>query len=191
MASCPACGANVADGAAFCGSCGRPMAAGAQTASGAVAAPRTSADAERMRQAAVEAKNAFVSLGAEKITCIVGGLLGAVGTLLPFYTLPSEAVLGDTVGGGSESFLNQGGTGFLVLALAIVLGAAPAFMALSRAINLAGFGIAMAVIGLLIGDRTVSFMGQSVPLDFGFGYYLMFLGFLVLAYAYGRGASSS
>ena len=189
MATCPACGANVADGAAFCGSCGRPVTAGAQTAPGVAAAPRTAADAERMRQAAVDAKNACMSLGAEKITCIVGGLLGAIGTLLPFYTLPSEAVFGDTVGGGSESFLNQGGTGFLVLALSIVLGALPVFVAPSRAVNLTGFGIAMAVLGLLIGDRTVSFMGQSVPLDFGVGFYLMFLGFIVLAYAYGRGAS--
>jgi len=37
----------------------------------------------------------------------------------------------------------------------------------------------------------MSFMGQSMPLDFGIGYYLVFLGFAVLIYAYGKRANEA
>jgi len=36
----------------------------------------------------------------------------------------------------------------------------------------------------------MSFMGQSMPLDFGIGYYLVFLGFAVLIYAREAGERS-
>ncbi len=192
MATCTVCGATAAGGAAFCATCGAAIAgAAASTASPATAgsAGRTSVDTERMRQAAIEAKNAFVGLGAEKITCIAGGVLGAIGSFLPYYSIPTQTLFGDAASSDSTSFVSQGGMGFAVLALAIVLGAAPLFVALSRTVNLVGFGIAMAVLGILIGDHTISFMGQSVPLDFGFGYYVMFLGFAMLAFAYGRGTA--
>jgi hypothetical protein len=34
--------------------------------------------------------NITTSLGAEKLTTLVGGIVGAIGTLLPFYSIPSE-----------------------------------------------------------------------------------------------------
>jgi hypothetical protein len=132
-----------------------------------------------------------MSLGTEKITCIVGGVVGAIGALLPFYSIPTDSLLGEATGSAtSASLAGQGGIGLLVLALAVVLGGAPLLITLSRMVSLIGFGLAAVVLGLLIGDRTVSFLGQSIPVDFGIGYYLAFLGFAVLVYAYGRRANA-
>ena len=183
MSTCSACGAALVEGAAFCPACGKSTSAQGQTAGSSV-------DTARVRQAAVQAHSAVMSLGTEKLTYVAGGLLGAIGALLPFYSIPSDSMLGD-VTGGSPSLVGQGGVGMLVLALAIVLGGAPLLMTLTRVMSLAGFGLAAAVIGLLIGHRTMSFMGQTMPLDFGVGYYLVFLGFAVLVYAYCKRSNAS
>jgi len=57
---------------------------------------------------------------------------------------------------------------------------------------IAGFGLSMGVLGILIGDRTSLIFGQMViPMDFGAGFYFAVVGFLVLAYAYGRRANEA
>lgn len=142
-------------------------------------------DPQRVKQAAAQAQNAVMSLGAEKLTTLVGGIVGAIGTLLPFFSLPAEV---SDITGSSPSMVGQGGVGWLVLLLAIALGGLPLLTTVTRLSAVVGFGLAMAVLGILIGDRTMSFFGQSVPIDFGAGFYFTVVGFLVLAYAYGRRA---
>jgi hypothetical protein len=180
MSNCSSCGAALADGAAFCAACGKSTSATASPVR--IAAP----DPERVRQAAAQAHSAVMSLGAEKLTALIGGIVGAIGTLLPFYSIPAEIT---DVTGGSPSMVGQGGVGWLALLIAVALGALPLVTTVTRMFAIAGFGLAMAVLGVLIGDRTISFMGQSVPIDFGVGFYFAVVGFLVLAYAYGRRAN--
>lgn len=143
----------------------------------------TTPDPERARQAVTQASSAVMSLGAEKLTSLVGGIVGAIGALLPFYSMPAEV---SDITGTSPSMVGQGGIGWLVFLLAIVLGGLPLLMKPTRLFAIAGFGLSTAALGLLIGDRTISFLGQSIPIDFGAGFYFMIVGFLVLAYAYGR-----
>lgn len=180
MSNCTSCGAALAEGAAFCPSCGKSTSAQPVRAS----AP----DPERMRQAAAQAHTAVMSLGAEKLTALVGAIVGAIGTLLPFYSIPSEM---SDVTGGSPSMVGQSGVGWLALLIAIALGALPMLTTVTRVFAIAGFGLAMGVLGILVGDRTISFMGQSIPIDFGIGFYFSVVGFLVLAYAYGRRANEA
>lgn len=182
MSNCTSCGAALAEGAAFCPSCGKSTAASAQPVR--VSAP----DPERMRQAAAQAHTAVMSLGAEKLTTLVGGIVGAIGTLLPFYSIPAEM---SDVTGGSPSMVGQGGIGWLALLIAVALGALPLLTTVTRMTAIVGFGLAMGVLGVLVGDRTISFMGQSIPIDFGAGFYFAVVGFLVLAYAYGRRANEA
>ena len=74
MSNCTSCGAALADGAAFCAACGKSTSASAPTQTIRVAAP----DPERVRQAAAQAQSAVMSLGAEKLTILVGGIVGAI-----------------------------------------------------------------------------------------------------------------
>lgn len=182
MSNCTSCGAALAEGAAFCAACGRSTSAAAQPVR--ISAP----DPERVRQAAAQAQSAVMSLGAEKLTALVGAIVGAIGTLLPFYSIPSEM---SDVTGGSPSMVGQSGVGWLALLIAIALGALPMLTTVTRVFAIAGFGLAMGVLGILVGDRTISFMGQSIPIDFGIGFYFSVVGFLVLAYAYGRRANEA
>src|SRR5690348_12387370 len=105
MSNCTSCGAALADGAAFCAACGKSTSAPAPAQTIRVAAP----DPERVRQAAAQAQSAVMSLGAEKLTTLVGGIVGAIGTLLPFYSVPAEM---SDVTGGSPSMVGQGGVGW-------------------------------------------------------------------------------
>jgi hypothetical protein len=173
MSNCTSCGAALADGTAFCAACGKSTTS-------------SSAPAQPIRVAQVQ--SAVMSLGAEKLTTLIGGIVGAIGTLLPFYSVPAEM---SDVTGGSPSMVGQGGVGWLALLIAVGLGALPLLTTVTRMLAIAGFGLAMAVLGILIGDRTISFMGQSIPIDFGAGFYFAVLGFLVLAYAYGRRANEA
>jgi hypothetical protein len=180
---CKSCGASLPDGTAFCGTCGKSVApAGSGASSDATAA---------MRQAASRAQSVAAQLGPEKVASIAGGALGLIGTFLPFYTIPSDALLGNT-DVGSTSLFSEGGIGICFVVLAIALGAAPFVMAPTRLISLIGFGLAAAALGTLI-EKLFGFsiLGQSVPIGFGIGYYVAFLGFAILAYGHGRRAYES
>lgn len=141
-----------------------------------------------MRQAAAHAQNVAKNLGPEKIASLVGGALGVLGAILPFYAIPSDSMLG-LANAPSPSLVSEGGIGFIVVVLAIALGAAPFVTVPTRLISLIGFGLAAGVIGMLLSDRFgFSLFGQSISIDFGVGYYFGLLGFLILAYGHGRRA---
>src|SRR4029077_18810788 len=105
MSTCSSCGATVADGSAFCPACGKATAESAGATATTVPAARTTPDTERMRQAAVQAHGAFMSLGTEKITCLIGGVFGAIGSLLPFYSIPTDSLLGEATGSATSASL--------------------------------------------------------------------------------------
>ena len=154
-----------------------------------------SPDAEKaMRHAADQARGVVSNLGPEKTASIAGGLLGLLGAVLPFYVIPN---VGDILGNGggtstSSSLVSQGSIGIAVMLLAVVLGVGPLFTARSRMIGLAGFGLASAVLGMLISDRAgLSFFGQSMVPDFGIGWYSGLVGFAVLAWVYWRRSMAS
>jgi hypothetical protein len=202
MITCQSCGAQSNDGALICSACGKPLSQTATPSAAPPAAPTSpqpsraiSPDAEKaMRHAADQARGVVSNLGPEKTTSIAGGVLGLLGALLPFYVIPNVAdVLGN--GGGtstSSSLVNQGSEGIIVMLLAVLLGAGPFFAPRSRMFGVAGFGLAAAVLGVLISDRAgLSFFGQSMVPDFGIGWYSAFVGFAVLAWVYWRRSMAS
>lgn len=202
MITCQSCGAQSNDGALTCSACGKPLAQASAMSAPASAPPTPtqpgrviSPDAEKaVRHAADQARGVVSNLGPEKTTSIVGGLLGLLGALLPFYVIPNVAdVLGN--GGGtstSSSLVSQGSEGIIVLLLAVVLGAGPFFAPRSRMFSVAGFGLAAAVLGVLLSDRAgLSFFGQSMVPDFGIGWYSAFVGFAVLVWVYWRRSMAS
>src|SRR5215467_7753802 len=111
MSNCSSCGAALGP------ACGKPT-----SATTAPPVRISGPDPERVRQVAAQAQSAVMSLGAEKLTTLVGGIVGAIGTLLPFYSIPAEV---SDVTGSSPSMVGQGGIGWLVLLIAIALGALP------------------------------------------------------------------
>ncbi len=159
--------------------------------------PSSAATSAAMHQAAAQAQVVVRNLGPEKVASIVGGLLGLLGAVLPFYSIPN-------MGGGvldtgdadttatvpalpTLSLVNGGSLGVIVILLAIVLAAGPFINTTSRAMAVAGFGLSAAVLGMLLSDRLgFSFLGQSVVPDFGIGWYLGLLGFALLAWVYGK-----
>jgi hypothetical protein len=199
MVTCSACGAQSTDGSAFCAACGAPIAQasstpGAAATSTTVAAPPTrviTPEAERaMRQAAAQAQGVVRNLGPEKTASIIGGALGILGAVLPFYSIPNVEGMLDTVNVPTASLVNQGSLGAVIIVLSLVLAAGPFFSAATRSIALTGFGLSAAVLGMLLSDRAgFSFYGQGMVPDFGAGYYLALLGFAILAWVYGRRAN--
>jgi hypothetical protein len=201
MITCPSCGAQSSDGSTFCASCGKPISqassipetttTSAATTSAATPSQPTrviTPEAERaMRQAAAQAQGVVKNLGPEKTASIVGGALGLLGAVLPFYSFPNLGDMVDTSSVPTSSLLNQGPVGIVVILLALILGAEPFLTTSSRAISLTSFGLSAAVIGMLLGDHAgFSMLGQSMVPDFGVGYYLAFLGFAILAWVYGQ-----
>lgn len=199
MVTCAACGAQSNDGSAFCGACGAPISQASSVPGGAAtstvaAAPPTrviTPEAERaMRQAAAQAQGVVRSLGPEKTAGLIGGALGILGAVLPFYSIPNVEGMLDTVSVPTASLVNQGSLGAIIIVLALFLAAGPFFSTATRSIALTGFGLSAAVIGMLLSDRAgFSFYGQGMVPDFGAGYYLTFLGFAILAWVYGRRAN--
>jgi hypothetical protein len=192
MITCSLCGAQSNDGALTCSACGKPL---AQVSTATAAPPSTqpgrviSPDAEKaMRHAADQARGVVTNLGPEKVTSIAGGILGLLGALLPFYVIPNVGQILDTGSTPtSSSLVSQGSVGIIVMLLAAVLGAGPFFAPRSRMFGVAGFGLAAAVLGMVISDRAgLSFFGQSMVPDFGIGWYSAFVGFAVLAWVYWR-----
>ena len=199
MVTCSACGAQSSDGSAFCAACGKPITpgssiAGAAATSTTVAPPPTrviTPEAERaVRQAAAHAQGVVRNLGPEKTASLIGGVLGILGAVLPFYSIPNVEGMLDTVSVPTASLVNQGSLGAIIIVLSLVLAAGPFFSAATRSIALTGFGLSAAVIGMLLSDRAgFSFYGQGMVPDFGAGYYLALVGFAILAWVYGRRAN--
>ena len=189
MITCATCGAQSTDGSTFCATCGKPFATAAAPAQPTrVITPEAE---QAMRQAAAQAHGAVKNLGPEKTAAIVGGVLGVLGAVLPFYSIPDVGGMMDAAGASvpTASLVNGGPMGTIIILLAIVLGAGPFVGAGSKAMGLAGFGLAAAVIGMLISDRMgFSFLGQSFAPDFGIGYYLGLIGFAILTWVYWRRA---
>lgn len=191
MATCPSCGAQSSDDSSFCSVCGKPMSQASAPSAPAPAPTRViTPEAEmKMRQAAARAQGAVMQLGPEKGACVIGALFGILGAILPFYSIPDVSGMMDTSGVPTLSLVNGGSVGIIVILLAVALGALPLLVVPSRAMSITGFGLAAAVLGMLISDRAgYTFMGQSVAPDFGVGYYLALLGFAALAWVYGRRA---
>jgi hypothetical protein len=184
MITCSTCGAQSPDGSTFCAACGKSMAQPTR-----VITP----EAEKaMRQAAAQAHVVVKNLGPEKVASIVGGVLGLLGAVLPFYSIPNVGDLIDTSGVPTPNLVGQGPVGIIVILLALVLGALPFITAPSRMIGLAGFGLSAAVLGMLVSERAgFTFFGQSMVPDFGIGYYAALFGFAILAWVYGQRANQA
>jgi hypothetical protein len=197
--TCAACGAQSSDGSAFCAACGAPITQsssipGSVATSTTTAAPPTrvfTPEAERaVRQAAAQAQGVVRNLGPEKTASLIGGALGILGAILPFYSIPNVEGMLDSVSVPTASLVNQGPLGAIIIVLALVLAAGPFFSGATRSIALTGFGLSAAIIGMLLSDRAgFSFYGQAVVPDFGAGYYLALVGFAILAWVYGRRAN--
>lgn len=209
MIACVSCSAPLPDGAAFCSSCGRTQSAQAPTARAALFDPA----ARRAATIATQSAQGFIAeIGVDRALCILGGLLGIVGALLPYVSLAlPTGTLPMSLGGGL-TLLGLGVPGVLVLLIAIVLGAGSVVLRPSRAFAFAGVGLTTIVLSKLFGDWfTIAFaqalvqaisamaantsrfgsgLPEGVHFGAGGGFYCLFIGFAVLFYAYVRLASA-
>jgi hypothetical protein len=140
-------------------------------------------EAERAVRAATEsAKAAVSSLGKEKMLGLAGGLLGLLGSVLPYYTA-GYSIPGFSAE-TSTSLFHIGTQGVAVLILAIVLGLAPMTLIFSRLAALIGFGLSAGVLGeIVLGYMAIPSYGFGF---YGIGFYCALIGFAILAYVYGR-----
>ncbi len=150
-------------------------------------------------------KSFIAEISVDRAVCIVGGLLGIVGTVLPAETIKTEPLaMSATV---TLTFLSAGAPGFIVLLIAVVLGGGGLFR-LSRAFSLAGLALSTLVLSKLFGDwfnveyQYASMLAQdalarphryginvATPIQYvqtGAGTYCLLLGFAVLLVAYAR-----
>lgn len=175
---CAGCQAIVPSSAAFCPNCGRASNPNST-------APLFNPEAERAVRAATQsAKVVVANLGPTKTLAIIGGILGVLGCTLPYYAsgFPSGFQMYGLSVGLTMSLLHWGSTGAIILILAIVLGAAPLLLVLSRSLALVGFGLSCAVLGeMLLGLAGFSY---GVAVSYGVGFYCGLLGFGLLTYVY-------
>ena len=180
MASCVACDAQLPDGAAFCSGCG----------SSQIPAPRGSL---------------IAVIGVDRAICVVGGLLGVVGTLLPYVTItirppPVSSFVALTL-------VSLGAPGIVVLLIAIVLGGGSVVFRSSRAFSFIGIGLSTLVLSKVLSDwfatvtseASVQAMIRLMPSEqyntvststdyvvYGAGAYCLLIGFAALFVAYAR-----
>ena len=151
----------------------------------------------------------IVEIGVDRAVCIVGGLLGLVGTLLPSETIRIEPLaVSATV---TLTFLSAGAPGFIVLLIAVVLSGGSMF-GLSRAFSFAGLALSTLVLSKLFSDwfnvgyQFAALQAQdalarpyryginvATPTQYvqvGAGTYCLLLGFVVLLVAYARFAGA-
>jgi hypothetical protein len=142
-----------------------------------------------MRRASERVEHIARTLGPEKIIALTGGFFGLVGALLPFYRVDAQAFIGPVdlvrINFPTPSLAHAGALGALVILAAIALGIAPLITLPTRAANLAGFGVAAAVLGMVLGDFLRSSMFGRTFAD---GFYFTLIGFALLCYAYARRA---
>ncbi len=127
--------------------------------------------------------------GPEKILVVVGSVMGLLGAFLPFYRMEVQAFIGPVdwarVNQPAPNLIHAGAIGAIVILATITLGAIP-FLALpTRTANLAGFGLATLVLGMVLNDfLRNSMFGRT----FGAGFYSTLIGFAFLCYVYARRA---
>ncbi len=145
-----------------------------------------------VRRASEGAQRIARALGPEKIMALVGGLFGLVGALLPFYRVDAAIFIGPVdwarVNLPTPSLAHAGPIGTLIILASIGLGVAPLITLPTRAVNLAGFGLAAIILGMVLGDFLRSAMfGRT----FAAGFYYTLIGFALLCYVYARRAYSA
>lgn len=182
MSECASCKAAVPDDAAFCPFCG------ATRGNAPAPASMLNPEAERaLRAAAQSAQGVVANLGPDRTLGIVGGVLGVLGTILPYYnsgiSVPAFANSTDT----SVSLLLMGTPGAVILILAIILSGAPIAVVPSRSLALAGFGLSAAILGELV-FGFLGFSQYGVIFSYGIGFYCALIGFGLLCYVYLRRA---
>ncbi len=123
--------------------------------------------------------------GRERIALAGCGLLGALGTLLPF------AAGGNPFGGASSFTLMQFGFwGFVMLLIPLALGALPFLpIMLSHSRMTLAFGVSCALLGVFVamwmaGSEIAAFAGGAI--GFAFGFYCSLIGYAGLAVLYFR-----
>jgi hypothetical protein len=145
-----------------------------------------------LRRASDHARDFATALGPEKIMALVGGFLGLLGAVLPFYRIDAQAFIGPVdlvrINLPTPSLVHAGAIGAIVILVAIVLGVAPLITQRTRAVSLVGFGLAATMLGMVLGDfaRSVMF-GRT----FGDGFYYTLVGFALLGYVYAQRAYSA
>jgi hypothetical protein len=148
MSQCISCNTALPEGAAFCGSCGRP-----QQGNAVAARPLINPEAQRAYVATAAAAQGLVSaLGIEKTLCLLGGALAILGALLPaFYIsgLPAQAQqYMPTI--GTLNLLRVGAPGFAIILISLFLGLALFVFRPSRALAIAGVGLCAIVLTELL-----------------------------------------
>jgi hypothetical protein len=184
VASCLACDALLPDDAAFCSACGT----------------------SRVPAARGSRAHSFVAeIGIDRAVCIVGGLLGVVGTLLPYViiTIKPPPVSAFVV----LTLVSLGVPGIIVLLIAIVLGGGSVVFRSSRAFSFIGIGLSTFVLSKVLGDwfgsatseASMQAMIRLMPSEqyntvstgteyvvYGAGAYCLLIGFAALLVAYAR-----
>jgi hypothetical protein len=142
-----------------------------------------------MRRATERVEQIARTLGPEKILALVGGFFGLLGALLPFYRIDAQAYIGPIdlvrINFPTPSLAHAGALGAFVILAAIALSVAPLITLPTRLVNLAGFGLAAAVLGMVLGDLLRSSMFGRIFAD---GFYFTLAGFALLCYVYARRA---
>jgi hypothetical protein len=185
---CPSCGAQPAAGAAFCGLCGAalPPSGSQLPTSQRILTPQAEM---AMRKAGERAHNVVQTLGPEKTLAIVGGALGLLGALLPFYRVDLPMFIGAVdpaqIQRPSTSLMHVSGIGAIVILASIGLGIGPLLTLPTRAVTLVGFACASTVLGMLLG---IFFQNSLFGRTFAEGFYCTILGFALLCYTYARSA---
>jgi len=206
MASCVACDTQLPDGAAFCSRCGNTQIPAAR---GSLIDP----SARRAAEIASSSAQSFIAeIGVDRAVCIVGGLLGLVGSLLPYVTIKIPTGTLPVSAGAGLTLVSFGAPGVIVLLIAIVLGGGSVVFRPSRAFSFVGIGLSTLVLSKVFGDwftigfvqAAVQAMGSLAPssqqfdtttlsqyFGAGAGFYCLLLGFAALFVAYARLAGAS
>ena len=204
MAACISCNTALPEGAAFCSACG-------STQTTAVRGPLIDPAARRAATIASASARGFIAeIGVDRALCILGGILGALGAVLPYFTYAFPTGSLPTPIGGGVPLIALGIPGVLVLLLALFLAGSSVLLRPSRALALAGVGLSAIVLAKLFGDwftfalfqaaiQAASSLSPAYARSFtdglhagaGAGFFCLFLGFALLFYTSDRHAAAN
>ena len=218
MTACVSCGSPLPDGSSFCSQCGRSQ--GESISQAQVAQqPLIRPEAQRAVAAAtIAAQGIVATLGVDKLVLIAGGVLGAMGAVLPFvsFSTTQQSLQFQQFQNmlGTLSLIRLGAPGWGILLLAAALGIAPFVLHSTRMLAFAGITICVIVLANLLLDWTCIavvqevfvmlqtaatsvgsvFGGQSsspsVAIGPGVGFFCSLVGFAMLTYSYVRSAAA-